>query len=474
VRKSYRRRRFFAALVGVLAASGVEVAHAAGEIGEPITDIRVLDNRRTGESTVLSIAGLSIGDIFDEGTLDVVRERLNSSGLFADVNVWWEPYKSGVRVDIAVRDKFPWAPVPTASWSANNKSVGLVFVHGNLFGRDKQLLIGARLATVDSGATLAIRDPAFLGSWVYWQLQGSLQKQVIPEYDPNNLVPIAPLRETHLVMYGVEPSIGVAWFRRVRTQIAWHLQHVNFDGSDIPAADATDTTLATPQTTTEPATTGGTDAAASALLTFDFRAREFAVSRGMAVAMGVSYASPLLGSDFTYWRAGASVEQGFRLFKTHNLILFVSGTAGHNLPFWAENTAGGPNLRGYLYQQFRGDTQGSGKIEYHFPLFSIKSLDVRGLGFYDVSAIWFRETPGDIPVKDGGVPPTTYYLRNTPDMRTFPAEVEQGFSKSRDVHNDVGAGLRFFLRSVAIPLVGFDAGYGIEARTWRFLVVVGA
>ena len=108
-------------------------------------------------------------------------------------------------------------------------------------------------------------------------------------------------------------------------------------------------------------------------------------------------------------------------------------------------------------------------------MFSIKSLDVRGLGFYDVSAIWFRETPGDIPLAGAGVPPTTmYYLRNTADMRTFPAAVEQGFSSSRDLHNDVGGGLRFFLRSVAIPLVGVDAGYGIEARTWRFLVIVGA
>jgi hypothetical protein len=38
----------------------------------------------------------------------------------------------------------------------------------------------------------------------------------------------------------------------------------------------------------------------------------------------------------------------------------------------------------------------------------------------------------------------------------------------------VGGGLRFFLRSVAVPLVGFDAGYGIEAGGWRFLLIVGA
>ncbi|HEY7377009.1 MAG TPA: POTRA domain-containing protein, partial [Polyangia bacterium] len=130
-------------------------------VGEEVTDVRIIGNSRTDESTVRSVAGVSIGDTLEVDTLDTVRERLNTTGLFADVNVWWEPHKTGVRVNIAVKDKFPWAPVPTGSFSANNKSFGLLFVHGNLFGRGKQLLVGGRIATVDSGAALAYRDPSF-------------------------------------------------------------------------------------------------------------------------------------------------------------------------------------------------------------------------------------------------------------------------------------------------------------------------
>ena len=166
---------------------GLGVALAASPalaVGEEITDVRVLGNQRTEESTVRSVAGISIGDTLEMDTLDMVRERLNTTGLFADVNVWWEQHKTGVRVNIAVKDKFPWAPVPTGSWSANNKSFGLLFVHGNLFGRGKQLLIGGQIATVDSGAALAYRDPSLFGSWIYWQLQGNVQRQNIPEYSP--------------------------------------------------------------------------------------------------------------------------------------------------------------------------------------------------------------------------------------------------------------------------------------------------
>ena len=59
-------------------------------VGEEITDVRVIGNQRTEESTVRSVAGVSIGDTLEVDTLDMVRERLNTTGLFADVNVWWE------------------------------------------------------------------------------------------------------------------------------------------------------------------------------------------------------------------------------------------------------------------------------------------------------------------------------------------------------------------------------------------------
>ena len=221
-----------ACLVGLGFALAAAPAFA---VGEEITDVRVLGNQRTDESTIRSIAGISIGDTLEADTLDMVRERLNTRGLFSDVNVWWEPHGSGVRVNISVKDKFPWAPVPTGSFSANNKSLGLVFVHGNLFGRGKQLVLAGRVASIDSGAAIAYRDPSLFGSWIYWQLQGFFQRQVIPEYLTDNLAHPTETRETRLLSDGFEPTVGIAWFRRVKTQVGWHLEKVTLDnGSDLP------------------------------------------------------------------------------------------------------------------------------------------------------------------------------------------------------------------------------------------------
>ncbi|HEY7374933.1 MAG TPA: BamA/TamA family outer membrane protein [Polyangia bacterium] len=450
-----------AALVGC--AVGLGVVLAAGPalaIGEEITDVRVMGNQRTEESTVRTAAGVSIGDTLEMDTLDTVRARLNTTGLFSDVNVWWEQYKTGVRVNISVKDKFPWAPVPTGSFSANNKSFGLLFVHGNLFGRGKQLLLGGKIATVDSGAALAYRDPSWFGTWIYWQLQGYFQRQNIPEYSPEDIAADAgPFRTTLLNSYGVEPALGVAWFRRVKTQIAWRVERYDL----VSAVDGTGTPITTP------ATQGATVGVGKASLSFDFRAREFAVMTGTSLGGGFDLATPDFRGDLNFWRVGGGVEHGVKFFRSHNLVVSAGGTFGHNLPFWMEDTAGGPNLRGYLFQQFRGDSQLQAHGEYHFPLFSISSLDFRALAFYDVQAIWWRELP---PVGTD-----QYSIRDTPDARSFLVDmngVRQGFDPGRDIHQSVGGGLRFFLRSVAVPLIGFDAGWGIESRTWRFTLIVGA
>jgi len=450
------------AIVVIIVASVLFAPARAWAVGEAITDVRILGNSRTEQDTVRSIAGVKIGDTLELDTLERARERLNTAGLFADVNVWWEQNGEGVRVNIAVKDKFPWAPVPTASWSSNNRSIGLVFVDGNLFGRGKQLVVGGRLADVDSGAVLAYRDPALFGGWGYWQLQGNVQKQVIPEYDNNAEVPAFPLRETHLTGYGFETVFGIAWLRRLKTQVAWGMQKYTVGSADIPATDTA------PEMMTVPATQGATAGIGKASLSFDFRAREFAVMTGTSFGVALDVASPSFGGDLEYWRATAYFERGLKFFRSHNFIYSAYAATGHDLPFWNELTVGGPNLRGYLYQQFRGDTQISAKAEYHFALFSVGPADFRGLVFYDAAALWFRDLPPDID------PLTGYRVRATPDGRSFPTQEEAGFSAKRDIHNDVGAGLRFFLRSIAIPLIGFDAGYGIEARHWQFLLVIGA
>jgi outer membrane protein insertion porin family len=454
--------RIFACLLG--AALAIAAPRASFAIGEVIRDIRVKDNARTDEETVRSISGINIGDTMEVHTLEEVRDRLNTSGLFADVDVYWRPYRDGVAVHIAIRDKFPWAPVPTFSYAPGNISAGLVVAHGNLFGRGKRGIIGGRISTADSGAIIAYQDPALFGSWGFYQFSGVFQDQVIPEYSNLEGMPLDPLRETKLRSIGFSAKLGVAWFRRVKTSIGWSIDRYRVReviGNNLLYPD--------PLVVPFPAEPG-IRSTAEAELTFDFRSREHAVMWGNALTFSVDHGDPLWGGDtlFKYWKARASYEHGFRFLRRHHFIVRLGANAGRNLPFWAENSAGGGNLRGYLHRQFTGDTHLRTQAEYHFPLFTISKLDVRGLLFNDAAAVWYRKLP---PTDDTG----QIYLERA-DGRRFlpPAYLSPGFDRHRDVHTSVGAGLRFFLRSVAVPLVGVDAGYGMPDGPLRVLIVVGA
>jgi len=436
---------------------------------EVITDIRVINAGRTNEETVRSIAGVSIGDELQTDTLDIVRERLYTSGMFADVNVYWEPYREGVRVNIAIKEKFPWASVPVFSYSPGNISAGGILAHGNLFGRGKRGLLGGRISNVDSGVIVAYDDPAFFGSWGFFTIKGRYQSQIIPEYSNVQIpdMPLAPMRNTRLRSYGFEANVGIAWFRKVRTSFGW-----NIDRSEVRwSAASPDNPMAAPALG-DPVPLSATTARRGNMIanvTFDFRGRQHAIMYGNALGFALEYAAPRWGSQLWYWKASASYEHGIRFFKRHNLIVRLGAIAGDNLPLWSENSAGGTNLRGYLYRQFQGDTHLRSQVEYHFPLFSILSLDIRGLIFSDAAAIWFRKLPEIDPAN-----PTQYLIRD--DGRQFlpPAYLRQGFIPKEDIHTSAGLGLRFYLRSVAVPLVGVDVGNGIGTRDIRVILVLGA
>ena len=437
----------------------------AWAIDEIITDVRVRNAVRTEPETVQSIAGISIGDIMQTDTLDVVRERLYSSGMFADVNVYWEPHGVGVRVNIVITEKFPWAPLPTFSYSPGNISFGGLVVHGNLFGTGKRGVIGGRYSNVDSGAIIAYEDPAVFQTWGFFVIKGRFQSQIIPEYSNTNLpdMPLAPVRDTKIRGFGFEVTAGIAWFRKVRTLFGW-----NVDRQDVRWSTPN------PENPYSGGPGGLPPSAASARrgnaiaeVTFDFRARQHAIVYGDALGFRLEYGAPRWGSEskIRYWKASVNYERGFRFWRRHNLLLRAGAIVGNNLPLWAENSAGGSNLRGYLYRQFQGDTHVRSQVEYHFPLFSLWSLDIRGLVFSDATAIYYRQLPEVVA--------NAYLPRD--DGRQFlpPQLLRQGFDASKDIHVSAGAGVRFYLRSVAVPLVGVDVGNGLGTKDIRVILILG-
>lgn len=242
-------------------------------------------------------------------------------------------------------------------------------------------------------------------------------------------------------------------YERVRVGAKYRLMLI---GANAPAED---------MPVTEPAFEPGEiqrDASLRLVVGVDTRQNLHAVMEGLNIEGSLEWSDPGVWSNFQYKRFGLLYRHGLRFFEEHNLVLRGEAVAGSNLPFHQELVSGGNSLRGYLYRQFRGDTRLSLTVEYHFPLFTIKSLAFRGVGFSDTGLLMWRSFPEDRQLRDV----------NGRVVRGYLPEAEDGLDGAT-VAQGVGVGLRLYLRSIVLPLVGVDVAYGVNSNEFRFYLVAG-
>src|SRR5205823_5273262 len=110
-----------------LALSTSSRARAQSSWPQKVRDIRVYENTKTATGTVVDLSGIDVGDEFTPDQLESVKSRLVNSGLFSDVNVYYEPFEDGIRLNLIARDKFAWFAAPTFSASDGNVGGGVAF-----------------------------------------------------------------------------------------------------------------------------------------------------------------------------------------------------------------------------------------------------------------------------------------------------------------------------------------------------------
>jgi outer membrane protein insertion porin family len=446
--------RLLAMIVLVLGSTLVATARPAA--ADRIREIVVLENSKTTSDTVRAIAGISEGDDWDEDLKAEVRTELVSSGLFKEVDLYSEPHpQGGVRLTIVAKDKHSWVIAPTFYNQPTNKGGGLGFGENNLFGRNKKLLVYGQVATGDSFFLGAFVDPSLAETRLSWQTDIYLRSSRVIEYQAPvaMLTDLAPVRESKLMYLNGGFRLGVTLFRgfsvaqRIRAaKVAYYRARLREGMTE------EDVGVAPGEKIPEPGSEGW-DVSTESIVTFDRRSNWYGITRGARLRLSYEKALPALQSDFDYWYATLGVELAQRYFVRHNLILRGVLAYGDDLPFQQEFTAGGPTLRGYANNEFRGDLKAGGNLEYSIPFFTLGGVVVRGLGFFDTSYTRFQDN-----LNDNGF---RHYL---------PHHGRDGLASLR---NSAGGGLRLYVRQIVLPLLGLDVGYGIESRGIEVYLAVG-
>ena len=429
------------------------VAHAEGE---RIAEIDVAENSKTSDETVLAIADVEVGDTFTFGLADRVKVDLVNSGLFKDVNVFSAPHptKQGqVTLTIVAKDKFSWVIAPTVYLQPGNTGGGLGFAENNLGGTGKKVLLYGQIATADSLFLAAYVDPSIANTRFYWRIDSFSRRERVSEFDSRDAFLEQPERERETTMTYLNNGLfaglnlwkGMAFDLRLRGAYVFYRDS---EWSDAAVENAPEAHIGTPPAPEK----DGWDISTETRLTRDKRANWYGVTTGSLFQLSYETGLPSMGSDWNYWIGSFKLHIAKKYWSRHNLVFKLGGALGDNLPFQQEFTSGGTTLRGYQNRQFRGDTKVATTLEYSVPFFTIGSVALRGLVFYDTAYTAFNRTD---------LNESRNYLIGQTDNE---------LSKWR---NGVGGGFRIYMRSVVIPLLGLDWGYGIESGEYHMYFAIG-
>jgi outer membrane protein insertion porin family len=445
----------------------VLAAARAAAAEDTIRDIVVDGNTKTTSATVELIAKIDVGDDWTNEMLDRVKADLVSSGLFKEVDGFWEacgpqthpPCKeAGVRVHLTVKDKHSWVIAPAFYNQPTNTGGGVGFGENNLFGENQKLLLYGQIATGDSFFVGAWVVPSIKGTRFYSQLDTLLKSARVIEYGPPGHYVSDPgaVRQSRLNYLNAGFKLGVDLFwgfkldARLRGAYVYY-QTVSAVTEGMPGQE--------PLHGVDPANPAkpgmeGWDVSNEISLAIDRRADWYGVRTGYRYQASFEYSVPKLGSDFHYRIYNLSLWKGVQVLERHNLTLQLNANVGQHLPFQQEFTMGGTGMRGYLNDQFRGDTRVIANLEYSLPLFSLFGLSVRALGFLDSGYTTFANTDN---------PERNYLAGSARSENTTWAPFK----------NSVGIGTRLYLQQIVIPLLGVDLGYGLEARDLQVYLAIG-
>lgn len=425
---------------------------------EVVRDIVVEENTKTTDETVQLIAKIEVGDTWTPDMAARIEADLVSSGLFKDVEVFWSNVEGGIRVHILVKDKHSWVIAPAFYNQPTNTGGGVGFGENNLFGLNQKLLLYGQIATGDSFFIGAWVIPAIGGSRFYAQLDTYLKSARNIEYEvPASYVEDpAPVRESRIHYLNAGVKLGVELFRGVKLDGRLRGAKVSYQDIKLLAADvAAVTGDPTSDPTRIPAPGAeGWDVSNEWTLSIDRRANWYGIASGHRYAISFEQSVSSLGSDFSYYLAGASFYKAWKILERHNFVLRLNGNYGHHLPFQQELQTGGTSMRGWLNNQFRGDLRALGNAEYSVPLLTVMGLSIRALAFFDSSY-------------------TTFLTTSNPDRHYLPRSRRDQQDVLAPFKNSVGVGTRFYLRQIVLPLLGLDFGYGLEARDFQVYLAIG-
>jgi outer membrane protein assembly factor BamA len=415
--------------------------------------------KETKEDAILARMRLQPGDPIEYSVLAEAEKQLVAWDLFVTVRVWLDmPREQAVRkmyleeriepvdVHVTAEEKQYWFVFPTGSLGGGDKAAGLVYGDVNQGGLGRQVGVAGQVGESKSHLLTGFRVPIVAGAPLTYSFGTVLRLETFRFYDDHRLVMHVPTR-----VMGAEGQIGWVVTPTVRALAGAMYNRIGVftQQRDDPAAAA-------------PAYNAGFGnlVVLQLYLLYDDTVAPEGLRRGARISLRNELSDRFWGSDFDYVKLDLQLELYGRWGRTYPSLVFRSvvnyPTSDRGVPLTQLLRAGGPDLRGYIVNEFHGDTLLVMQLEDQVPIFrGIKvpftstKLNVAAAAFVDTGALLERH-PGGIAGATARAP----------------------IPKFSDFHTGFGAGLRLLIPGVAIPAVKLDLAYGIDVNDFAVTISV--
>ncbi len=346
-----------------------------------------------------------------------------------------------IEVVVEATGKQPWFIFPTASFGSGDWASGVAYANQNLLGRDVQLISAGQIGQSCSYAFVGYRDPLVVGAPLTYAVSALYRREQIRLFANHAMVMQVPT-----VVAGGDGQIGWVLTPHTRASLGVSARYQTVKPAQGLAPDA----IPLPYNSR-----GGRIFLLQFQFQYDNTRAEEGLRQGILLFLKNEVSDRYWLSDFDYSKFETRAElYGHYWWNYPSLILKMVldyPTSDHGVPVTEELRIGGPDLRGYLINEFHGDTLFSAQIEDQAVLLRLRVPWTRTR--FNVAAAIFVDAATLLDRHPGGttVPP--------PDSSPSPVR-----SKLDDIHASVGGGVRFILPGVVVPAVKIDVGYGIDVR----------
>ncbi len=390
--------------LGLLLVAALPAAALAAGI---VQEISVEGNARTSRDVIVRALGVRPGDPLDEDALPALRQRVYNLRLFRAVEIETRPASAGVVLAVSVEERWTLIPIPFVGASEGSVRAGLALFESNLLGRNKQLGLMGAYSSRGSAARLLYRDPAVLGT------RGVLAVDLVAEDVEREQADGFDVRyawRDRRLEASVRPGLWLTRRLAVRAGPFVLLRE----------SRAVDGYAAPPE--------AGRDLGVAADLELSGQDHRGWFDAGPLLRAYLRRSLPALGSDRRFAQASATGAWSIAALADHAASAALSGFVADGDPVLDAFALGGrPGSRGLREAGLWAERAITATLDYQVPLWRPGWGTVTALGFVDGGLATWR---GD---RTRWVAP--------------------------------GAGLRVYLRNIALPAIGLDLAWSTAGRS---------